>query len=243
MWNRMAAWWDPKQGEEAAAPASVIFGALGRRPCDELVTEPKQGALTGALVEAGSAKKGDLVPAARLPVHLGPLLGVPVVESRRALFRVQHRVVGEPLPKVRHPPGGAFLQGVVLDDPLDPVPRPGLERSTIATEKSPASITYAPRPGLRPSSPGPWPHLTSCAGGSPFLRRVREEGAHVRHGPHVVPPRAGDGLVPARVAFAVQLQFDHSCVPKLVRVSRTVRAASCRRTPRTPRSAPPACRR
>jgi hypothetical protein len=95
----------------------------------------------------------------------------------RALFGVRHRVVGEPLPEVRHPPGGAFLQEILLDDPLNPVPRPGLVRSAIAAEKSPASIMYAPRPGLRPGSPGPWPQQASCAGGSPSPRGPRGRGS------------------------------------------------------------------
>jgi hypothetical protein len=64
MWDRMAArGGTASRARKAAAPGSVIFGALGRRSCDELVNEPKQGALTGAPVEAGSIKEDDLVPA------------------------------------------------------------------------------------------------------------------------------------------------------------------------------------
>src|SRR5215211_6059173 len=96
-------------------------------PVDELVPDPEQGAVAGALGVTGTVEEDDVVAPAGLvdglTVHPGPLLGVAVVVGLRVGAREQHGVVGESLAEVGHPAGGSTIDELPFDYLFDPGPR------------------------------------------------------------------------------------------------------------------------
>src|SRR5215207_2645203 len=179
-------------------------------PVDELVPDPEQGAVAGALCVARPVEEDDVVAPASLVYGLsvdpGPLLGVAVVVAPGVSARKQHGVVGESLSEVGHPPGAPVADEFHFDDVLDPGPRPGV--GEIHEDRGEAGdrdlVRFAPVVLYQVAVP--YGFLEEVAAVILFLYDVvTDKGVYVGHEPDVLLFQALFERTPFRVVVPVQL--------------------------------------
>src|SRR5215216_5344846 len=85
-------------------------------PVNELVPDPEQGAVAGALCVARPVEEDDVVAPA------GLVYGLAVVVASGVGAREQHGIVGKPLAEIGHPSRATVADELLFDNVLDPGP-------------------------------------------------------------------------------------------------------------------------
>src|SRR5215211_688696 len=179
-------------------------------PVDELVPDPEQGAVAGALGVTGTVEEDDVVAPAGLvdglAVHPGPLLGVAVVVGLRVGAREQHGVVGKSFAEISHPSGGPVTDQLPFDYLLDPRSRLWIrqihERRGEAGDLDPVRLSIL----ILYQIVVPCGLLEEVAAVILLLRRVvREVRVYVGHEPDISVLQALPQRIPVGVMIPVQL--------------------------------------